>query len=509
MPSLEDVPLECFHLFLDTVCLARLSCVSRAQRDRDHAAFFAWEAAHVRDFGAPSGAPRDARSVRARWLASLARVEGETRPRGSLVKAIVHRGVAARVRRALEFLTASAADLVARVPDNAAREKLRAETTLQPPADARVIDDMERSLAPIRFPACLRALLALTDGQAVGADSEQVFGLLGALSVYDHVQSTYLLPNGIATAALATEGVRKSSGRRSNVGDEFLVLGGLTRSTHLFLDCGDTVGRGGVYMLGSGWTGIPAARGAPCLRADVCCAAEGRAEGPLEDSLLEWLEAGARALSRSSITKVSDDGVYAISSFPTAAPGVAGTSVAVTGDVRVEVSSVFVPRLCSTFPHFSMSLQRSEPNEILRIWPSLADRVAAGTPPPQVSRTPQGLAFAYNVRLSRDASDSFPPPPRELRLTRRRWIFGDDGEKDKVVEGTGVIGLFPSLFAQVAGEEAATECFEYCSMTNVNRLPGRMEGAFFFEQIGGGHGVPELAARIERFELEVPDFLFT
>ena len=510
MPLLEDVPLECFHLFLDTICLARLSCVSRAQRDRDHAAFFAWEAAHVRDFGVPSGVPRDARAIKARWLATLASIEGDCHPRGSFAKAVVQRGVAARVRRALESITTSVAALVACVPEGPERERLRAETMLQPPVGTRVIDDFERSLAPIRFPACLRALLALTDGQAIADNSEQLFGLLGALSVYGHIQSTYLLPGGVAAAASVTVRLRKSmrAGRKSYIGDEFLVLGGLARSTYAILDCGDNVGRGGLYMLGTGWTGIPAARGAPSLSADVRCAGNGCAEGPLEDSFLEWLEAGSRLLSRSSIVQVSDNNIYAISSFPRAATGLAGTSVAVTGDVRVEISSVLVPRLCmGPLLKFSMSLQRSEPAMILHIWPSLFDR-ASGPPPTQASQSEQDLPFVYNVRLSRVVSDSFPPPPREFRLTRRRWVFSDNGEANKIVEGPGVIGMFPSLFAPVAGE-AAQECFQYCSVTTVNKVPGRMEGELFFEQIGGGHGVPEFAARIERFSLDLPDFLFT
>eukprot|EP00759_Apiculatamorpha_spiralis_P034867 PhF_6_TR35986/c0_g1_i1/m.52103/K10290/FBXO3; F-box protein 3 len=119
---------------------------------------------------------------------------------------------------------------------------------------------------------------------------------------------------------------------------------------------------------------------------------------------------------------------------------------------------------------------------------------------PERSQIGQSNFFAYCIRMwTKPENMSIPP----CQLTRRHWeiqMCRDDGEhigNPEIVEGDGVIGLYPKM--PCAYENA----FQYCSCTNFKTKYGKMGGYFVMRGQGGGSfnvEVPEFVCRVKLVE---------
>eukprot|EP00042_Codosiga_hollandica_P008962 m.20694 g.20694 ORF g.20694 m.20694 type:complete len:220 (-) comp32209_c0_seq2:119-778(-) len=116
---------------------------------------------------------------------------------------------------------------------------------------------------------------------------------------------------------------------------------------------------------------------------------------------------------------------------------------------------------------------------------------------PSGSDAPRRMLYAYSITMRLLQGASFPA----CRLTRRRWIFSDPGSRQGVhlVEGEGVIGLFPILSLN-------GEIFRYQSCTyGADGSTGT--GQFFFVKLQeGGEAEEEFGVDIPSFTLRIPDF---
>ena len=546
-PSLDDVPLEALFPFLDTLALARYGAVSSATRDRLAVAFYAWDAAILRDFAQappPAPAPRDgsfrANTVRttasrATWFNLLSRMEGsETveRRRGRFAKAITLRGVASRVTVAIRALT------------NLAASVLQASPLSAPPTSAAV-DAYEIELN-VTLPASARALLTLTNGQSTPNDfSTHMSGLMGGLDVYDNQMSTALLPGGTNWSAEATELLRA----RRGIPRDVVALTGVRHGACILLDCTPSDAgrpRGALYALTrAAGVALPASAGARAVNASQCS----KAEGPLEDSLLDWLEARVAMLRTCSETAVSTIAVdenwgnrvlylpaWPVPNVITGEGGgnMGGGSSTVTRGVRISVGAALITELGGVPSKYAapfavgMEITGDEKaTDWSRLFPALrGSRFAATTVSAASSLRwgPQSLVFTYRVKIERaeeiEQTESLAltatPSATTLRrsaltLTTREWTFGaDDGAPHQNVVGPGVIGLFPRLEAPSAIERGAAPApppFEYASLTEVKNPPGWMEGALFFGV--EGRADTEIRAAISRFQLDLPSFVFS
>jgi len=97
---------------------------------------------------------------------------------------------------------------------------------------------------------------------------------------------------------------------------------------------------------------------------------------------------------------------------------------------------------------------------------------------------------------------------RSCGLTRRHWEIGSAAGTLEVVDGEGVIGLFPELHR---GEDEATAelrrrpyTFGYQSMNNATSVPSLFSGGMVFEAAGAG----AFTSRIHDMRLGVPIFLY-
>lgn len=118
---------------------------------------------------------------------------------------------------------------------------------------------------------------------------------------------------------------------------------------------------------------------------------------------------------------------------------------------------------------------------------------------PSLSSSTGELFFAYNIRMSAipDRMQS-----KSLQLARRHWRIYSGGQEE-VVDGEGVIGLFP-LFER---QRVVAHPFAYQSCTRITP-PGAMAGTFDF--IIGSLNDPqgEVQVKVPQFELSVPSFIF-
>jgi hypothetical protein len=562
MPAIfGDLPLEALHSFLDTISLEAYGATCVATRMRYNEAYYAWNEAIVRDFDKPpiphlSAETRQrlgvqesiiahTRASRAMWLYHLARIEGPEvddpvtgvrRRRGRFARAIVYRHVAARIARAVAAFESIAASTNCQ------------EISLAPPPspESGEINAFE-DLLKLSLPAAARALFAETGGQR---RTDQVMsGLLGGVSVYDKQVSMYLLPGGLAAAAISTRRLRHTYPMHSSL----LCLTGMTLGI-IFLDCVphrifegagdiDWRPRGALYAASRTLQLLPAARGAGAAPSNFLSAQE----GPLEDTLVDWLEARVKALEaerrgRRGLLRVISGVSQSpyIPSWPSSASAPRGmASLAVTRGVRIEVSAVLLS-FDSTFPpNFCISMVVSNRDEFVpewsSLWPALSssltviDNEAAASTDSRARRrslrsAASQLVYTYRVTLDRvserEEEESLLPliAGRTLALKTRSWRFCDlkNPGVPRSVSGPGVIGLFPRLEPPGPRGEPTQSPFEYASMTEVDggrdigNLGAWMEGSLNFDVLAGSEQVVgEIQAAIARFSLEIPDFLYS
>ncbi|MFN8299211.1 MAG: Co2+/Mg2+ efflux protein ApaG [Chitinophagales bacterium] len=89
--------------------------------------------------------------------------------------------------------------------------------------------------------------------------------------------------------------------------------------------------------------------------------------------------------------------------------------------------------------------------------------------------------FAYRITISNHNMFT-------VQLLRRRWIIRDANHDTEVVEGDGVVGRQPVLYAG--------DSYQYISGCQLRAPMGRMEGVYIFQNKETG----------QEFEVKVPDF---
>lgn len=109
---------------------------------------------------------------------------------------------------------------------------------------------------------------------------------------------------------------------------------------------------------------------------------------------------------------------------------------------------------------------------------------------PQQSRPAHGVyVFVYKVTISNHN-------PFTVQLLRRRWEITDSNLDFNVVEGDGVVGRQPVLYAG--------DSHQYISGCQLKTPIGKMEGIYIFDNKITGE---EFAVRIPTFQLVATDIL--
>ena len=417
-PNLDDVPLEALFPFLETLSLARYGLVSVATRDRLSVAFYAWDNAIIRDFAVQpvpftgnggSFRVNTARTAvaRAAWMAHLARLEGGEGRRGRFAKAVALRGVVSRATLAVRALGSLGAAVLEFAP-------------LSAPPDFSAVDAFEAALC-VRLPAAARALLAATGGQEYPDEifnfTTSMAGLCGGIDVYENQTSTALLPGGLVGALDATKILRN----RRNVPLTVVALTGVRAGACILLDCcgvSQARPRGALYALTrAAGVALPAAAGARAADAADCSS---RDEGPLEDALLDWLEARVAALRVSNATaSAAQDGDRALYlpawPEPKGIRSGLGGGQTVTRGVRIGVGSVLIAELGGVplryAAPFTVGLEAVEKATDWRAlfpalrnnssWPGGAAGVFYEAAPSSLRWGSKSLVFSYRLRIER------------------------------------------------------------------------------------------------------------
>lgn len=126
------------------------------------------------------------------------------------------------------------------------------------------------------------------------------------------------------------------------------------------------------------------------------------------------------------------------------------------------------------------------------------------------------FGFIYNIRirlLTPDDGDEYMTPEdrgfRSCKLLSRHWeIYDEPQDNTNVVNGEGVIGMYPRLFEggyQLDHDSPEMGIFEYQSCTGIMG-PGRFQGHIAF-QVTEGVRPGDLTAASERFNVRVAPFL--
>jgi len=100
----------------------------------------------------------------------------------------------------------------------------------------------------------------------------------------------------------------------------------------------------------------------------------------------------------------------------------------------------------------------------------------------QYSKPDEGkYMFAYRVTISNHNLFT-------VQLMERKWKITDANREVRMVEGEGVVGRQPVLYAG--------DSFQYISGCDFNTPIGKMEGVYIFENRGNN----------SRFEVQIPSF---
>ena len=99
--------------------------------------------------------------------------------------------------------------------------------------------------------------------------------------------------------------------------------------------------------------------------------------------------------------------------------------------------------------------------------------------------------YVYSYKITLNNHNSF-----AVQLLRRIWIISDANGDVRTVEGEGVVGRQPVLYAG--------DSYEYISGCNLNTPIGKMEGLYIFDNKVSGK---EFEVKIPVFKLESPVLL--
>ena len=99
--------------------------------------------------------------------------------------------------------------------------------------------------------------------------------------------------------------------------------------------------------------------------------------------------------------------------------------------------------------------------------------------------------YVYSYKITLNNHNSF-----AVQLLRRIWIISDANGDVRTVEGEGVVGRQPVLYAG--------DSYEYVSGCNLNTPIGKMEGLYIFDNKVSGK---EFEVKIPVFKLESPVLL--
>ncbi len=91
------------------------------------------------------------------------------------------------------------------------------------------------------------------------------------------------------------------------------------------------------------------------------------------------------------------------------------------------------------------------------------------------------FTFAYRITISNHNLFT-------VQLLRRKWIISDANRKVEIVEGDGVVGRQPVLYAG--------DSYQYVSGSHLQTPLGKMKGVYIFEN----------KATAETFEVDIPEF---
>lgn len=94
--------------------------------------------------------------------------------------------------------------------------------------------------------------------------------------------------------------------------------------------------------------------------------------------------------------------------------------------------------------------------------------------------------FAYTITITNERAGP-------IRLQERRWLIADSEGVQRIVKGTGVVGMTPRI--------EPGRSFEYTSSVPIEAPWGTMEGAYTFEDEVG----LTFEAEVGRFYLVVPE----
>ncbi|KAH9606893.1 hypothetical protein KSS87_019727 [Heliosperma pusillum] len=320
-------------------------------------------------------------------------------------------------------------------------------STLRRGASEEELNEVEKSLK-IKLPLPTRLLYRLHDGQEFSND---LLGLIGGYTLYDHVVNVRLLP--IKQVIIMSKHLTKDIGFSSK-SKYVSVAASLIRNDKIFsLNCANNqlyVGTANLREDGEMMACIP--------KALLTCNGNEQSDG-----LLLWLEEHGRRLKSGMITVREEDGWNMICQFPEKPPL---CTTAVTNGVQVRASSMLIP-------------EQSE---------------FGGS----------GFLYAYSVRMSLlpEGCNIHGMTFDSCQLQSRHWIIRENEVVKGDVNAEAVIGKYPFLRP---GEKE----FVYQSCTTQQNNHGSIEGSFTFVpgRLAAPKGDP-FKVEVARFELAMPDYIF-
>lgn len=371
------------------------------------------------------------------------------------------------------------------------------------------LDDAERYLC-VRLPQAYRSILLFQNGQRNMKDEGHLFyGLFGGHIYYDVGVSTRLLPLQLVvqlTLAERQEGILSATeviiasdtlfGPTENI---VLRRQDDARRPNRFFWLETTTGQ--VFVNGrhrlvdgkSAFLSVSDDKGyledsiEPCTRyvpsgplTDILLKGRKADRSNTMDSVLRWFEEYVHRLQtgmyRAERLYKPSDRTFGISIFPQWGDDM---SCCCTNGVEVKASVVFIPE---------DSTRTQRMRRRLGINPML-------------------YMFAYQIefRLLSEAKQrerGIAEPSTTVQLKGRYWKIFNSDEHCKEVNGDAVVGHYPLL-------EAGGAPFSYSSVTDCDKLPGRMEGFFTFVQ--GSIETPTsepFRVYCSEFPLAQPSFIF-
>uniref|UniRef100_A0A2P2IU14 ApaG domain-containing protein n=1 Tax=Rhizophora mucronata TaxID=61149 RepID=A0A2P2IU14_RHIMU len=333
-----------------------------------------------------------------------------------------------------------------------------AEATLCKGASEDQVEELENILM-VKLPLPTRILYRFCDGQDLrGQDSPtsvagSLLGLIGGYSFYQHLVNVYLLP--LEQVVVATEQI---TGFSSKI--EYILVAGSSTSTdkYFFLNCTN----GQLYVGTKNY--LLDGEMIPCVPNSLINSVHDFSGNNQQDGMLLWLEEHANRLEK-GIIKIREGDFRSICQFPEVPPL---CSTAVTNNVKIRASAVFVPE-------YSDPYDGSE-----KYW------------------------FAYSIRMSLLPKGciingmSF----SSCQLYLRHWIIRAHDVVVSEVNAEAVIGRHPLL---QPGEKE----FIYESCTPLPAPSGSVEGAFAFVpgRLADPKGGP-FPVEVGQFPLQLPEYIF-